>query len=176
MTPQRMAGSVTRQKVRQSRRAQRVGGLLLVGADLAQHRHDLADDERQRHEDGRQDHARHGEDDLEADVVQEPAEPAVLAVDQEQRQADDHRRERERQVDERVEERLAGEPAAHERERRDDPEDGVDGHGDGRDLAASARRLLERRPAEMALSTGSRPCSNVRKKTMRDRQREQQRR
>ena len=46
------------------------------------------------------------------------AEPAGAAVEQEEREADDDRRERERQVDERVHEPLAGEAPAHDRERR----------------------------------------------------------
>ena len=47
------------------------------------------------------------------DMVAEPAEPAVLSVEEEEGEADDDRREGERQVDEGVHEPLAGEPAAH---------------------------------------------------------------
>ena len=56
-------------------------------------------------------------------AVEPVAEPAVAAVEQEERQADDDRRERERQVDERVDEALAREPPPHDRERADDAED-----------------------------------------------------
>ena len=47
-------------------RAEGVGDLLLVDAELAEDRHDLADDERQGHEHRRQDHARPGVDDPDA--------------------------------------------------------------------------------------------------------------
>ena len=58
-------------------RAERRRRLLLLGADLAQHRHDLAHDERQRDEDRREDHPRQREDDLDPVVEQRVAEPAV---------------------------------------------------------------------------------------------------
>ena len=84
-------------------RAQRRGGLLLVGADLVQHRLDLADDERQRDEDARQHHAGQAEDDLEAEVVlDEPPNQPADAPQQDQRDADDDGRHRERQVDDRL--------------------------------------------------------------------------
>ena len=72
--------------------------------------------------------------------VEPAAEPAVAAVEQEEREADDDGRERERQVDERVHEPLAGEAAPHDRERADDAEDRVQRHGDRRD----DQRQLER--------------------------------
>ena len=46
--PERLAGAG----------AEAAGRLLLVVADLGEHRHDLADDQRQRHEAGGHDHAR----------------------------------------------------------------------------------------------------------------------
>ena len=65
--------------------AQRRGGLLLLVADLLQHRLDLADHERQRDEDRREHHAGHREDDLDPLVDEPLAEPAVAAVDEDQR-------------------------------------------------------------------------------------------
>ena len=118
--------------------AQCRGGLLLVGADLAEHRHDLAHDERQRDEDRREDHRGRREEDLER---QRP-EPAVAAVEEHDREADDDRRERERQVDDGVEHALAGEAVAHDRERADDAEDRVQRHGDRRDLQREPERVL----------------------------------
>ena len=58
------------------------------------------------------------------------AEPAGAPVEQEEREADDDRRERERQVDERVHEPLAGEAPADDREAAEDAEDRVQRHGD----------------------------------------------
>ena len=60
------------------------------------------------------------------------AEPAAAAVDEDQRQADDDRRDRERQVDQRVQHRLAAEAAARERQRAEHAEDRVERHGDQR--------------------------------------------
>ena len=60
-------------------------------------------------------------------VVGEPRpEPARAAVEQQQRETDHDRRDRERQVDQRVEQPLAGEAPAHERQRREHAEDGVE--------------------------------------------------
>ena len=99
-------------------------GLLLLGADLAEHGHDLAHDERQRDEHRRQHHPWNREEDLDA-VIGEPSEPAASPVEQEQREADHHRREREGQVDDRVHETTPREASAHERERQDHAEDGI---------------------------------------------------
>ena len=62
--------------------------------------------------------------------ISQPPNQPVAAVEQQEREADDDGRERERQVDERVDEPLAGEAVAHDRERADDAEDRVRRHGD----------------------------------------------
>ena len=69
-----------RQKVCDAVRAERRRGLLLLGADLAQHGHDLAHDERERDEDRGEDHPRQREDDLDAVVDQRVAEPAAVGA------------------------------------------------------------------------------------------------
>ena len=121
--------------------AERVRGLLLLVADLAQRRHDLARDERQRDEDRRDHHRRQREEDLDAVPLEPGAEPAGAAVEQEEREADDDGRERERQVDDRVDDaRRRGKRPPHDRERADDAEDGVQRHGDRGD----DQRQLER--------------------------------
>ena len=71
-----------------------------------QHRLDLAHDERQRDEDRRQHHPGQREDHR-----QRAAEPAVVAPEEDQRDADDHRRDRERQVDDGLQQPAAGEAA-----------------------------------------------------------------
>ena len=53
--------------------------------------------------------------------------------------ADDHRRDRERQVDDRLQDALAREAPAGERERRDEAEDDVQRHDDRDDRSATAR-------------------------------------
>ena len=52
--------------------AEAAGRLLLLVADLLEHRHDLADHQRQRDEHGGHDHAGGGEDDLDARGVESP--------------------------------------------------------------------------------------------------------
>ena len=61
-TAQRIDGSVILPERRERGRAERRGRLLLVDADLAQHRHDLAHDERQRDEQRREQHRREREE------------------------------------------------------------------------------------------------------------------
>ena len=124
-----MAGSVTPERL-EAGGAQRPGGLVLVGADLAEDRDHLAHDERQRHEDRGQHDPGRGEDDLDP-VLREPAaEPAVLAVHQDQRQADDDRREGERQSDHGVDQPgPVLRRSANERHRASHAEDGVGRHG-----------------------------------------------
>ena len=121
--------------------AERARGLLLLVPHLAQRRHDLAGDERERDEDRRDHHRRQGEEHVDAVVGQPAAEPALAAVEQEEREPDDDGRERERQVDERVEEALARELPADDRDRADDPEDGVHGHGDRGDDEGELERV-----------------------------------
>ena len=122
--------------------AEAAGGLLLLVADLLEHRHDLADHQRQRHEDGGQHDAGRGEDDLEAGVLQGRAEPAgAAAVDQHQGEADDDRRDRQRQVEQGAEQPLARELVAHQQQRDPDPEDGVDDDGGDRDDHGQAQRV-----------------------------------
>ena len=141
--------------------AERVRRLLLLVADLAQRRHDLAGDERQRDEDGRDHHRRQREQDLDA-VVREPVpEPPGAAVEQEEREPDDHRRERERQVDERVHDPGAREPAADDRERAHDSEDRVQRHGDRRDLERHLERMDGVRVGERSQRCPT-PLSNAR--------------
>ena len=107
--------------------AEAPGGLLLVVADLLEHRHHLADHQRQRHEHGRHDHAGGGEDDLEAGLLQARAEPSVAAVvDQHQGQADHDRRDRERYVEHRGQHPLAGEVVADQQDRDGQAEHQVD--------------------------------------------------
>ena len=74
-----------------ARRAERPRGLVLIGPDLAEHRDHLADDEGQRHEDRGEDDPGRREDDLDPVLGEPAAEPAVLAVDEDQREADDDR-------------------------------------------------------------------------------------
>ena len=119
---------------------ERRGGLLLVVADLLQHGDHLAHHERQRDEDRRQDQAGRGEDDLDSGVVERTAEEAVLAVDEEERQADDHGRDRERQVDHRVDDRLARELVPDEHQRAQDPEDRCSAAPRSRRRRGSGRR------------------------------------
>src|SRR4051794_12245936 len=76
-------------KDRERAGAQRRSGLLLLGADLAEHRYHLAHDERKRDEEGREQDARVREEDPDAVVVQPLPEPAVVRVEEVKRQADD---------------------------------------------------------------------------------------
>ena len=90
-------------------------------------------------------------------LLEPAAEPALAAVEQEEREPDDDGRERERQVDERVQQALAGEPPAHDRERADDPEHGVHGYRDGRD----DQRQLEARGSSPARVSASQAGPNA---------------
>ena len=84
-------------------------------------------------------------------MTREPvAEPAAASVEQEERQPDDDGGERERQVDERVEQTLEREVAAHDREPDGDPEDRVDRDGDRRDLERDLERVDGRGVRERA--------------------------
>src|SRR5262245_8492861 len=138
-----------------ARRAERPRGLLLVGPYLAQDRDDLADDERKGDEDRRDDHAGQREDDADA-VVGEPAsQPAVLAVDEDQRQADDDRRQRERKPDRRVQEPVATPgAAAHDGQRAHDPEGRVRRHGDRDDDQGHLESVCECRARQLVPDRG----------------------
>ena len=100
--PERIAGHEVGQddppEDRRRARAERHRRLLHLAVELDQHRLHRADDERQRHE-----QQRHEDRPARADDV-DPGR-AVRAVEGEQRDAGDDRRQRERQVDERVDER-----------------------------------------------------------------------
>ena len=113
--------------------AQHARGLLLLGALLLHQRDQLARDEREGHEDGREHDARHGEDDLDV-VLGEPGTEQPLGAEQQHvDQAGDHRRDRERQIDQRGQQALARELELRDRPGRGDAEDQVQGHGDRRD-------------------------------------------
>ena len=67
-------------------------GLLLLVAELAQRRHDLATDEGQRDEQRRQHHRGQREQHLDVVPVEPALEPAAAAVEQHERESDDDRR------------------------------------------------------------------------------------
>ena len=76
-------------------------------------------------------------------MLGQPApEPPRAAVEQEEREPDDDRRQGERQVDERVDDPLPGKALAHDRERADHAEDGVRRHRDRRDLERQEKSVL----------------------------------
>ena len=125
-----------------ARSAERRGRLLLIGADLAEHRDDLADDERQRNEDRDEDHPGQREHHLDSVVGQPAPEPAGPAVQEQEREPDDDRRQREREVDEGVHDALAGEALAHDRERADHAEDRVRRHRDRGDQHRQVEGVL----------------------------------
>ena len=135
--------------------------LLLLVADLPQGRDDLAGDERERDEDRGDDHRRQREEHLDVVALEEAAEPARAPVEEEQREADDDGREREREVDERVQQALPRKPLADDRERADDPEDGVERHRDRRDDQGQLERV-DRLGRRERLPGGPKPSSNVR--------------
>ena len=99
-----------RQNVCSLRRAERRGGLLLLLADLAQHRYQLARDERQADERRRDRDRGEREHDLVAVLGQPRPEPAGVREDEHEREADDDRRERQREVDEGAEDASASGP------------------------------------------------------------------
>ena len=132
------------------------GGLLLVVADLGQHRDDLADHQGQRHETGRHDHAGRGVDDVEVLRLQRRPEPPVAAVvDEHQGEAHDHRRHRQGYVEHRGQRPLAGELVAHQQDRHRDAEDQVDQHRDAGHLQGQQQRV----PAPRGPRTRCSGCS-----------------
>src|SRR5512135_740335 len=108
-------------------RAQGIGDLLLIDAELAQDRHDLADDERQRDEGRRQEHAGPGVDDADPGRAQPGPEPPMRAIEDDEHQPGDDRRDGERQVDQAIGQRFAPEPMPDQDHREGQAEDGVDG-------------------------------------------------
>ncbi|MOA10929.1 hypothetical protein D3C78_1308400 [compost metagenome] len=127
--------------------AQQARGLFFLGALFLHQRDQLAGDEGHGDEDGRQDDAGHGEDDLDVAILQPLAEVALGAEQQHVDQAGDHRRDRERQVDQGHQQALAAElvlahapgggDAEHQVERHRDE------HGDQRQLQRGERIRFE---------------------------------
>ena len=125
-----MLGRVMRQKTDERSGAERAGRLLLLGADLLEHREHLAHHVGERDGGRGHDDARHREDDGDAAGGQPVAEPARLAVDEDERQADDDGGDGEGDVDQRIEQPGAGEAVAGEDERDAHPEHRVERYGD----------------------------------------------
>lgn len=123
-------------------------GELLVGAELREDRHDLADDEREAHERGGEDDARWREDHLEPGVLEGAAEPAVLPVHEDEREPDDDRGDGQREVEQGVEERLAREVVPDDEHRDPDAEHGVDQHDLHRDGGGELEREDDGRVGE----------------------------
>src|ERR1700693_5617234 len=117
------------------------GRLFLVGADLVQHRLDLADHEGQRDEDAGQHDARQSEDDLEAEIPFDEAKCARRSPQHDQRDTHNHGRDRGRQGDDGLEHTLGAKPAAAQNQRGRHPEQHVEGHHDRDD----EQRQLQRR-------------------------------
>ena len=89
----------------EARRPQDSGGLLELGVEVLEDGLDGAHDERQADERQREDDAGGRESHLQAERLEEPADPAVPRVERRERETGDGRREREREVHERVEDR-----------------------------------------------------------------------
>ena len=113
--------------------AERERRLLHLAVELDQHGLHRADDERQRHEQQRQQHR-------ELRVGDVDAERAGRAVERQQREPGDDRRQRERQVDQRVDEALAAEPVAHQDPGDQRAREGVDDGGGERHEQREAQR------------------------------------
>ena len=86
-----------------------------------------------------------------------PNQP-VLAVDEDERQADDDRGDGEGDVDQRIEQPGAGEAVAGQDERDADPEDRVQRHGDGGHEQREPRARAGRPAAVMASHAAPSPC------------------
>ena len=142
--------------------AERGRRLLLLVADLLQHRRDLARHERQRDEEGGEHDAGQGEDDLDAVVGEPRPEPA--------------RRGRRRSSSDRPtttgeiangrsisasSSRLPGARPRTSAMRREHAEHGVERDGDGGDLEREEQRVDGRRRRDRVENAPS-PCSNVR--------------
>ena len=96
-----------------------------------------------------------------------------MPEEEQERKADDDRRQCERQVDERVEEPLARDPVPHDRERAGDAEDRVRGHGDHGDQNRDHERVLRRRRRDR-LPGGAEAVLECPPEDHRDRQDEEQ--
>ena len=145
-----------------ARGAEREGRLLVLGALFLHQRDQLARDERQGHEDGRQHDAGHREDHLQVVGGEPRPEPAVQAEHQHVDHARDDRRHGQRQVDERRQDALAGELELRDRPGRRQPEDQVQRHRDGRGEQRELDRRQDGRVAEARRSTRRRPCGRPR--------------
>ena len=138
--PKRMFGSVTRRKVCQPLAPSESRGLLLLVALLLHQRDQLARDEREGDEEGREHDARHREDDLHVVLAQPGPEPALQAEEQHEDQARDHGRDREGQVDQRDQRALAAELELRDRPGGRHAERGVQRHADRGDQQREADR------------------------------------
>ncbi|MNE45577.1 hypothetical protein D3C80_1398660 [compost metagenome] len=127
--------------------AQQARGLFFLGALFLHQRDQLAGDEGEGDEDGRQDDAGHGEDDLDIAVLQPGAEITLGAEQQHVDEACDHRRDRERQVDHGHQQALAAELVLAHAPGGGDAEQQVerhrDGHGEQGQLERGNRVRLE---------------------------------
>src|SRR5207248_990299 len=103
-------------------------------------RDQLAGDEGEGDEGGREDEARGGEDDPPVVRPQPRAEVALQAEDQHEDETGHDRRDREREVDERREQRPARKAEAGDRPGGGDPEDQVGGDRERRDRERQANR------------------------------------
>src|SRR6266566_8124603 len=103
---------------REATRAQRGGGVLHLAIELEENRLNRSNDERERHEEQREQEAPTREHGVDPDG-------RLRTIEREQGQAGDDRRQSERQVDEGVHEPLADEAIAHERPGDRGPGDGV---------------------------------------------------
>ncbi|MNZ82663.1 hypothetical protein D3C78_1013670 [compost metagenome] len=129
-------------------------GLFFLGALLLHQRDQFTGHERHGDEDGRQDDARQGEDNLDVVILQPRPEQALGAEHQHVDQTCDHRRHRERQVDERDQDALATEVVLADAPGGADAEHQVqrhrDGHGDQGQLQRRQGVGLEDRLEERA--------------------------
>ncbi len=115
-------------------------GELLVGAELREDRHDLADDEREAHERGGEDDARRREDHLEPGVLEARRRTSRSSRTRGRARARRRSGRRTAEVEQGVEEGLAREVVPDDEHRDADPEHGVEEH----DLHRDGRGELER--------------------------------
>ena len=113
-------------------------GLFQLRVEILEDGLDRADDERQAHEREREDDADGREGDLQAERLEETAEPAVTGVDGREREARDGRGEREGKVHDRVHERAPPKAVAGQHPREKEAEDRVEERGGERRPEAQA--------------------------------------